>query len=89
MEISNFEKTILEKTKGSEFEFVLLKAQAGDEDAKALLKSKEFRRRLFVHMNKTGRKPQETLKIILFKAGTAIAIVLFERLLAHLFKKVK
>jgi hypothetical protein len=86
MELSKFEQSIMEKAKGSEFEFVLKKAKEQDPEAIVILRSKGFQRRLFYHINKSSRTPEQVMKSILYKAGAAIAIVLFERVLTAILK---
>lgn len=86
MEMSKFEQFIVEKAAGSEFEFVLKKAKEQDKEAMEILKSKGFQRRLFYHINKSNRTPEQVMKSILYKTGAAIAIVLFERILSSILK---
>lgn len=84
--LKEFEKDLIEKTKGSEFEYVIQRAREGDKGAKELMRDKTFQRRLFTHINRKTKKPEQLLTSILLKAGAAIAIVLFERLLNLILK---
>lgn len=86
MSAPNFEAYVNDRTKGSEFEFVLRKAKMKDPEALGLLKSKSFQQRMFTHVSKRSRSPEQTIKALLMKVGAAVSIILFERLLNHLLK---
>jgi hypothetical protein len=86
MSAPNFEHYVNEKTKGSEFEFVLRKAKMKDPEAVGLLKSKNFQQRMFTHVSKRSRSPEQTIKALLMKVGVAVSIILFEKLLGRLLK---
>ena len=81
-----FEAFIVERAKGSEFEYLLRRAKAQDKEAIELLKNKELQKRLFTHINKRNRTPDQKLIAIFYRALAAIGILLFERLLNHLLK---
>jgi len=86
MSAPNFENYVNDKTKGSEFEFVLRKAKMKDPEAMSLLKNKNFQQRMFTHVSKRSRSPEKTIGALLMKVGAAISIILFEKLLNHLLK---
>lgn len=86
MSAANFERYINDKTKGSEFEYVIRKAHLKDPEAMGLLRSKNFQQRMFVHVSKRSRSPEQTIRALLMKVGAAVSIILFERLLATLLK---
>lgn len=86
MSAPNFETYVNDKTKGSEFEYVLRKAKMKDPEAINLLKNKNFQHRMFTHVSKRARSPEQTIKALLMKVGAAVSIILFERLLNHLLK---
>jgi len=86
MSAPNFENYVNDKTKGSEFEYVLKKAKMKDPEALSLLKNKNFQHRMFTHVSKRSRSTEQTIAAILMKVGTAISIILIERLLNHLLK---
>jgi len=87
MEMDKFEKFVMEKAKGSEFEFVMKRAQAKDPEALEVIKDKGFQRRLFVFVNRRSKTPEQLMKSILYKTGAAIAIIAIEKLLAAIIKK--
>lgn len=86
MSTANFERYVNDKTKGSEFEYVLRKATLKDPEAVGLIKDKNFQRRMFVHVSRKSRSPEQTIKALLMKVGTAVSIILFEKLLGNLLK---
>lgn len=87
MNAVSFESYVTDRSRGSEFEYVLERAKQSDPIAQSILKNRGFQKRMFVHIQSKGRSPEQTIKLLFFKAGTAIAIVLFERLLTTLFQK--
>jgi hypothetical protein len=86
MSAANFERYVNDKTKGSEFEYVLRKANLKDPEALGLIRDKNFQRRMFVHVSRRSRSPEQTIKAILMKVGAAVSIILFEKLLGNLLK---
>jgi len=86
MSAPNFENYVNDKTKGSEFEYVLKKAKMKDPEAMSLLRNKNFQHRMFTHVSKRSRSPEQTISALLMKVGAAVSIILFERLLNHLLK---
>jgi len=86
MSAPNFEHYVNDKTKGSEFEYVLKKAKMKDPEAMGLLRNKNFQQRMFTHVSKRSRSPEQTIKALLMKVGAAVSIILFERLLNQLLK---
>lgn len=86
--MDSFKQFVIDRCKGSEFEFVLKNAQT-NKDAREILKDRGFQRRLFAHIRKKTSSPEQTAKKLLYKAGVAIAIVLFEQLLTYLLQRRK
>jgi hypothetical protein len=84
--IKTFEEMVSEKSKGSEFEFILARAKQRDPTALKVLRNRDFQRRMFIHINKKNQPPEFVIKTILLKIGTAIAIVVVEKLFKKLLK---
>jgi hypothetical protein len=84
--VKTFEELVSKKSRGSEFEFILERAKQRDPVALKVLRNRDFQRRMFIHINKKNQPPEFVIKTILLKIGTAITIVLVEKLFKKLLK---
>lgn len=82
--MQNFESYVEDRAKGTEYEYLIRRAKQKDPEALAILRSKETQKRIFTIIHRRESSAEQFIQSILYKAGSAVLIIIFEKLINYL-----